>query len=111
MNMQFEYTAIVLGSTRMIVEGKPYSFVYVGEHPEPDRMNDCRGYSIRKIPCDPVVFEQLSDVGHTQIKEKTFIMMLKQASQGRSQPHIIGVLDKKAIQNPVSSPAATANKS
>lgn len=105
MKMQFEYTATVLGATRMIVEGRPYAFVFVGESPEEDKVSDCHGYSIRKIPADPLVFEQLSDVTVGNPKNKTLLMILKQASGGKSQPHVVGVVSKPSQPTQPSQPA------
>lgn len=90
--MQFEYPTTVLGATRMLVEGRPYAFVFVGETPEPDRAKDCHGFSIRKIPADPVVFDMLNDVRYGEPTRKNLMMILKQAAGGKSQPHVIGVV-------------------
>ena len=95
--MQFEYPTTVLGVTRMLVEGKPYCFVFVGAQAEPDREKDCHGFSIRKIPADPAVFDQLSDVRYGQPANKTLFMILKQAAGGKSQPHVIGVVPQKML--------------
>lgn len=107
--MQFEYPTTVLGVTRMLVEGKPYCFVFVGAQAEPDREKDCHGYSIRKIPADPAVFDQLNDVRYGQPAIKTLYMILKQASGGKSQPHVIGVVQQKPAST-ASSNSATATK-
>jgi hypothetical protein len=93
--MQFEYSTTVLGATRMLVEGRPYAFVFVGAQAEPDREKDCHGFSIRKIPTEPAVFDQLADVKYGQPVNKTLIMILKQAAGGKSQPHVIGVSQQK----------------
>lgn len=103
--MQFEYPATVLGATRVVVEGRTYAFVFVGAQPEPDREKDCHGFSIRKIPCDPSVFDQLGDMKYGQPSNKTLMMILKQAGGGKSQPHVIGVLSQRPANN---SPAPQA---
>lgn len=104
--MQFEYPTTVLGVTRMLVEGKPYCFVFVGAQPEPDREKDCHGFSIRKIPADPSVFDQLSDVRCGQPANKTLFMILKQAAGGKSQPHVIGVVPQKMLEKTTASSVA-----
>lgn len=96
--MQFEYFTTILGATRMMVEGRPYAFVFVGEQPEADKASDCHGFSIRKIPMDPNVFEQLNDVRYGETTRKTLLMILKQASGGKSQPHCVGVVPEKRSQ-------------
>ena len=106
--MQFEYPTTVLGATRMLVEGKPYCFVFVGAQPEPDREKDCHGFSIRKIPADPAVFDQLNDVQYGQPANKTLFMILKQAAGGKSQPHVIGVVPQKMLDK--TSTSSTAAK-
>lgn len=93
--MQFEYSAVVLGTSRMVVEGKPYAFVYVGAMPEPDKEKDVHGFSIRKMPADPVVFDQLSDLEFGKPVTKNLICILKQAAGGKSQPHVVGVVPQK----------------
>lgn len=106
--MQFEYPTTVLGVTRMLVEGKPYCFVFVGAQAEPDREKDCHGYSIRKIPADSVVFDQLNDVRYGQPAVKTLYMILKQASGGKSQPHVIGVVQQKPAAQQSQQPAKSS---
>lgn len=93
--MQFEYSAVVLGASRMVVEGKPYAFVYVGSLPEPDKEKDVRGFSIRKMPADPAVFDQLNDLEFGKPSTKNLICILKQAAGGKSQPHVVGVASLK----------------
>ena len=109
MSMQFEYPATVLSATRVTVEGRMYAAVYVGEEPQQDKADDTHGFSIRKIPCEPTVFDQLSDIKTGQPKEKKLIMILKQAGGGKSQPHIIGVVPetKQASPGPQSSAKAS----
>lgn len=106
--MQFEYPAIVLGASRMLVEGRPYAFVFVGSQPEPDRENDVRGFSIRKMPADPAVFDMLTDVEYGKPIQKNLLMILKQAAGGKSQPHVVGVVPTKVQQQ--AAPAGQANK-
>lgn len=107
--MQFEYPTTVLGVTRMLVEGKPYCFVFVGAQPEPDREKDCHGFSIRKIPADPAVFDQLGDVRCGQPANKTLFMILKQAAGGKSQPHVIGVVPQKMMNSQSTASTSTAS--
>ena len=96
--MQFEYPATVLSATRVTVEGRTYAAVYVGDEPSPDKADDTHGFSIRKIPADPTVFEQIGQLnGPKNIK---LLMMLKQAAGGKSQPHVVGVVpDQKPTPN------------
>ncbi len=98
MSMQFEYPATVLSATRVTVEGRTYASVFVGEEPSEQSTGETHGYSIRKIPADPVVFEQIGQLnGPKNIK---LLMMLKQAGGGKSQPHIVGVVpDQKPAAN------------
>ena len=89
--MQFEYPATVLSATRVNVEGRTFASVFVGEQAQGDQADNVRGFSVRKIPCDPTVFDQLTDLVHGQPKQKTLLMILKQAAQGKAQPHVVGV--------------------
>lgn len=100
--MQFEYDTTVLSVTRVTVEGNQFCSVFVGETPDPDKENDVHGFSVRKIPADPTVFDQLNDIRYGDIKRKKLIMRMKGAAQGKAQPHVIGVV-------PETKPAATAN--
>lgn len=106
--MQFEYPTIVLGASRMVVEGRPYAFVFVGAQAEPDKEKDVRGFSIRKIPADPSVFDQLADIEYGKPVQKILLMILKQAAGGKSQPHVVGVVPTKVQQQ--AAPAGQANK-
>lgn len=93
MSMQFEYPATVLSATRVTVEGRTYANVFVGEQPTEQSMGETNGYSIRKIPADPAVFDQLGKLdGPRDIR---LLMMLKQAGGGKAQPHIVGVVPSK----------------
>lgn len=100
--MQFEYDTTVLGVTRITVEGTPFCSVFVGEQPDPDKQNDCHGFSVRKVPCDVAVFDQLNDIRYGEIQRKKLIMRMKSAAGGKSQPHVIGVV-------PDTKPSATAS--
>ncbi|WP_027329109.1 hypothetical protein [Marinimicrobium agarilyticum] len=100
--MQFEYDTTVLSVTRVTVEGTQFCSVFVGETPDPDKENDVHGFSVRKIPSDPAVFDQLNDIRYGDIKRKKLIMRMKGAAQGKAQPHVVGVV-------PDTKPAATAS--
>lgn len=106
--MQFEYDTTVLSVTRVTVEGNQFCSVFVGETPDPDKENDVHGFSVRKIPADPVVFDQLNDIRYGDIKRKKLLMRMKGAAQGKAQPHVIGVVpDSKPATN---KPAAAGEK-
>lgn len=93
--MQFEYDTTVFSATRVSVEGKIYVSVFVGDQPDPDKVDDCHGFSVRKIPADPAVFEQLNDIKYGQPQRKKLVMRLKQGAGGKSQPHVLGVVPDK----------------
>lgn len=95
--MQFEYSTTVLSATRVTVEGRTFASIFVGEQAQGEQADNVRGYSVRKIPCDPIVFDQLSDLAHGDPKRKNLLMILKQAGGGKAQPHVVGVApDAKA---------------
>lgn len=97
--MQFEYPATVLSATRVTVEGRTFASIFVGEQAQGEQADNVRGFSVRKIPADPVVFDQLSDLTPGQPVRKNLLMILKQAAQGKAQPHVVGVApDSKPAQ-------------
>lgn len=98
--MQFEYSATVLSATRVTVEGRTFASIFVGEQAQGEQADNVRGFSVRKIPCDPVVFDQLTDLVHGQPKSKTLLMILKQAAQGKSQPHVVGIAPDTSSAKP-----------
>lgn len=96
MSMQFEYPVTVLSATRVVVEGRTFAAVFVGEPVASENSGNCHGFSIRKVPADPAVFDQLNDIRFGQPQHKTLLMILKQASGGKAQPHVVGVVPNKS---------------
>lgn len=92
MQMQFEFTANLLGFRRQVVEGRTFVSAYVGEEmPAEEQANGSSGLKIKKIPADESVIPQLP-VGYRPMQPVKFLAVLKDAAGGKSQPHIIGVV-------------------
>lgn len=92
MQMQFEFTANLIGVRRQVVEGRAFVSVYVGEEtPAEELANGSSGTKIKKIPADESLIPQIP-AGYRLMQPVKFLAVLKDAAGGKSQPHIIGVV-------------------
>jgi hypothetical protein len=99
--MQFEMTSTVFSCNKVTVEGRTYCSVFTGQHPVGDNAENTLGLEVTKIAAEPQVFDQLKTEGFKPGDSIKLIAMLKKAANGKSQPHIIGVVPN---QKPVSEP-------
>jgi hypothetical protein len=93
--MQFELTSTVFSCNKVTVEGRTYCSVFTGQAPVGDNAENTIGVEVTKISAEPDVFEQLKREGYQAgqaPQDFKFVAMLKKAANGKSQPHIIGVV-------------------
>ncbi|WP_018404163.1 hypothetical protein [Marinobacter gelidimuriae] len=90
--MQFEMTATVFSCNKVTVEGNTYCSIFTGQNPVGDNAANTLGLEITKIAADPSVFDQLSSDGFKSGQSVKLIAKLKKAANGKSQPHIIGIV-------------------
>ena len=90
--MQFEMTSTVFSCNKVTVDGKTYCSIFTGQNPVGDNAANTLGYEVTKIAAEPAVFDQLNAQGFKAGDDVKLVAMLKKAANGKSQPHIIGVV-------------------
>lgn len=90
--MQFEMNSTVFSATKVTVEGRTYCSIFTGQQPIGENADNTLGLEVTKIGAEPQVFDQLKAEGFTPGDNIKLIAMLKKAANGKSQPHIIGVV-------------------
>lgn len=93
--MQFEMTSTVFSATKVTVEGRTYCSVFTGQPPVGDNAENTLGVEVTKISAEPQVFDQLKAEGFNagqQPQVYKLVAMLKKAANGKSQPHIVGIV-------------------
>lgn len=90
--MQFEMTSTVFSATKVTVEGRTYCSVFTGQPPVGENAENTLGLEVTKISAEPQVFDQMKQEGFTPGDNVRLIVMLKKAANGKSQPHIVGVV-------------------
>lgn len=99
--MQFEMTSTVFSCNKVTVEGRTYCSVFTGQHPVGDNAENTLGLEVTKIAAEPDVFDQLKAHGFQPGDSIKLIAMLKKAANGKSQPHVIGVVPgQKSVSEP-----------
>ncbi|MBD3657804.1 hypothetical protein [Marinobacter sp.] len=101
--MQFEMTSTVFSCNKVTVDGKTYCSIFTGQHPIGENAANTLGFEVTKIAAEPVVFDQLQSQGFHAGDDVKLVAMLKKAANGKSQPHIIGIV-------PGQKPVSTDNK-
>ncbi|GHD52496.1 hypothetical protein SAMN05216429_106133 [Marinobacter persicus] len=90
--MQFEMTATVFSVNKITVEGRTFCSMFTGQNPVGDNAENTLGLEVTKISAEPAVFDQLKTEGFRPGQEIKLVAMLKKAANGKSQPHIVGVV-------------------
>lgn len=90
--MQFEMTSTFLSCTTINVDNRSYCSVFTGQTPAGDAASNTLGLEVTKITAEPDVFLQLKAQGFAVGDSVRFLATLKKAANGKSQPHIIGVV-------------------
>lgn len=98
--MQFEMTSTFLSCSSVNVEGRSYCSVFTGQQPVGDNAANTLGLEVTKIGAEPDVFSQLRAQGFNTGDSVRFLATLKKAANGKSQPHIIGVVPNQKPQKP-----------
>lgn len=103
--MQFEMTSTVFGANKVTVEGRTYCSIFTGQPPIGENAEATVGVEVTKISAQPEVFDQLKAEGFVageRPRDFRLVAMLKKAANGKSQPHIVGVVPGQRA--PVESP-------
>ena len=91
--MQFNVRTQVLGINRSTIEGRTFCSFFTGQ-PSQDA-ESTRGLEVTKLSAEPPAFDQIPQEFQPG-DELELICILKRAAQGKSQPHIVGVVPVQA---------------
>lgn len=101
--MQFEMNLNVLACSSVQVDGNTYCSIFTAQAPMGDNAKNTLGSEVTKISAEPEVFHQLAAEGYkTGDSARPFklIALLKKGPNGKSQPHILGVVPAAKTQKP-----------
>lgn len=93
--MQMEITLNLLSCTLVNVDGKNYCSIHSGQRPVGPATETTLGLEVTKIGAEPEVFHQLKARDFAPGDYVKFVAILRKAAQGKSQPHIIGVVPEQ----------------
>jgi len=108
--MQFELSSTVFSANKVTVEGRTFCSIFTGQPPVGDNAENTLGVEVTKISAEPQVFDQLKAEGFQPGQSPQvykLVAMLKKAANGKSQPHIIGVVPGQKVA-PVTEPQKKA---